>query len=439
MLLRSGRGFNREAAKTAISRALALLGRLAPRDFPHGVLLFCSGEVAEAVHPPKSLSRGVYRCGRAFDTSELRADLEALNTSAYHIIVIDGAAALLGTVQGLHDRLLVRQLGRILPARPIASRTRRGGQSALRYDRLRDEAELAFLRRVVEKAAPLLESSPGFILAGKANMKRQLFTELPQVLRSRVLCTVDLACGAEGGQEALYQAAAKAADVVCADRGREMERAVGHFLELTRVNAALCCYGETETAAALQFGAVERLLIDACSRTLEEWRALAQANGAIVVEVAPRSEETVEFCRSFSVGGCLRWPVELELLEDEGPSLTQAAGEAVAGSPADEIVAPAARPVVELSAVPFAESAAASSSIFAWLQQQLTDCMEHPSEAEALAIGVEVIVGGADGATELEVEEALAQALEMLRGEGVPPAMIDEFANRWAAEAAVQP
>jgi len=57
----------------------------------------------------------------------------------------------------------------------------------------------------------------------------------------------------------------------------------------------------------------------------------------------------------------------------------------------------------------------------------LSTSLEDTCETEALIAGVEVILS----AEEDEQEDTLGQALEMLRGEGIPENVLVEFALRW--------
>lgn len=477
----SGRGFNRAAAETAIARAQAKLKGMAQRDCPNGAILFCSEEFAEHWLPPTPLKGTKYWCDAGFDTLELQKALDGLRTQAYGIIVVDGAEALLGEVQCSQASHSLKELKRVRPSRPIPSETRRGGQSALRYERLREQARFDFLQKVAETAAPVFSDAPGLIVAGKADMKRKLLEELPRPLRNRVLCIIDLPCSASD-DNALRQAADRARSFMDADGHRELDEAVSHFLELARSDADLCCYGEAQTQIALKMGAVEQLLVDVTwesnAHSLAEWRAQAEAHGTPVVEVVPHSTGAVEFCKAFRVGGCLRWPVDLELLEESASSPKAASPEidvataplsmdvtwplpqmampdrlvrcemaAVADDPRKAGVVecrrsglyPEASPM-EPELTPIAamrdDRPTARTEVFTWLQGELVAALRDPSAAESLAAGVEVILGSevaTDDEEEQEQEgEALVQTLEMLREEGVPETLVAELAHRWA-------
>jgi len=320
-----------------------------------------------------------------------------------------------------------------------------GGQSALRYSRLRDEADLAFLRRVAERAKGLLEDARGIILAGKADAKHRLVRELPQPLNGSVICVLDLPCSAS--VDALRMAALRAAGAVGSDRCRESDEALSRFMELVELPSTeaqvLVCYGGAQTATALAMGAVETMLI-ASEEDAEHWRSIANLHGTSTVEVQASSEQGVKFAKSFRVGGCLRWPMDPDLLEDqaeepkqddastsagesEAPAASlpedEAAGHRNASPAGDPNAATQVRPTLLMQVhddVPCHHSDA--EGLFPWLTQALQD----QASAEALVACVEVILGD-EGAHE---EEVLAQAMEMLIGEGVPQNVVDEFTHR---------
>lgn len=459
MLATSGLGFNRISVEKALAKAASLWKRLASKDYPNGFLLFCSEEVAEVVHPPVPLRRRVYSCSRRFDTSVLQRAIEAETGAVYGAIAIDGAEATFGKVRGLctasGSAPVVDKAGHITST--TAARTRRGGQSALRYSRLRDESELAFLRKAAETAASLFTDVRGLILAGKADMKHKLSSQLPQALRGQVICSVDLPGSAD--MDGLRHAAVCATSAAAEKEGRKSEAMLQRFLALTVTSGSeevLCCYGESQTRAALKLGAVEELLIakdlDASST---DWKTLASASGASIWEISPRSEAAVQFCQSFAIGACLRWPVCASLLDEDGAFTTE--GEPVCRGAASEDAglgpelpcdSPRMAHCAGACAAPLAGAAAGEheeatghvasipsvvkvephGEVLAWLGKELCQTFDS-STAEALSMCVEVILLD----EETPVEEALFQATSVLADEGVPRELSESLCSRWQA------
>lgn len=441
--------FNRKAVESALRKARALWGRLRQSDYPNGAMIFCSESIAEVAHPLLPLQRRVYSCGRHFDTTVLRAHLETERAPAFGIIVIDGSESCIGSARGIGSAVCdIAKLAQV--SSTAGSSTRRGGSSAARYGRLREEADLAFLRRVVERSEVLLHQATGIILAGKADTKQRLFRELTPSLQKRVLCTLDLPCSA--GLEGLRLAACRAAHAVATDAQKKNEGALNRFMELlekptSESGVIEVCYGRLHTLAALEMGAVETLLVaEGCDE--DTWEALAESHATVLVKVPAHSDFGVQFCSSFRVGGCLRWPLDPDLLEgdDEGlDSCASAELRRAMSTPLELASTSGKTSPMEVDALTVASTSGssfhctvkeqdatdtsegrASDEVMSWLRAALIESLGDEASAESLVICVTVLLEdeSTDGL------EAQAQVREMLLGEQVPLNIIDELAER---------
>jgi len=265
---------------------------LAGEDFPNGAVIFCSNELLEVMHPPQSVHGQTVLCGECFDTSVVQEALRVHRELTDGVVLIDGKEAALGTM--LRSESAVSKLAHL--SSNIASRTRRGGQSAARYSRNRDAEELAFLRKVVEAAREAFGEVRGLVVGGRGDMKRKLIAEFAHPLRGIRTSIVDLHCFAE--VQNLQKMTPYVSQAFEADLHQRAELEVGHFLELvaqTESHATpLVCYGEAETLAALRMDVVDQLLVPSDSGGLFSssnymWVQLAEASGASLVEVDPRS------------------------------------------------------------------------------------------------------------------------------------------------------
>lgn len=429
MRQRSSRVFNRLAVEKALTRAIAMMKRLVQKDFPNGVVLFCSEDVAHAYHPPQLLRRRMYSCARHFETTFLHETVQLQAASQYGIVVIDGSEASIGTAQGLDnlgtDSIAVKELVHLKAN--IHGRTRRGGQSALRYSRLRDESELAFLRAVAERANQLLANAHKLILAGKADMKRKLLVELAPPLRSRFLCFVDL--NSSTRLEALREAAAQARDCAKGSALADADAEVAAFMALaatgTDPELTAVCYGEEHTAAALQMGIVTKLLLavnpdePTSKRSLQDWQEMAMAQNVEIVLVSPRSEQSVTFCVSFMVGAFLRWQVSEELfcLKEEIEMMQAAQAEV-----------PDSRPVrtSEDEFVPTLDHLQNSSELTDLLREGLQRSTLDEASVVALVACAEVLLG--DESTPFN--DKLNNVLQLFSAEGVSDEIVMELRDK---------
>jgi len=164
--------------------------------------------------------------------------------------------------------------------------------------------------------AALLKNVSGVIIAGKADTKHKLAAELSKLAHKPIICIVDISCDA--GMEGLRQAARGAAEAVAAAENSGLDRELQHFFDLT-LKESMCCYGEVDTLQALTMGAVDHLLLSADIQgqiPVDEWKSLADMHGTHVVEIQPNTKKGIEFCQSYCVGGCLRWPVDMNLFDN---------------------------------------------------------------------------------------------------------------------------
>lgn len=395
-----------------------------PKDFPNGVLIFCSTELVEVVHPPRPLPGRVYSCGNHFDTAILAKIVGSEEGQKRGVIVIDGAEASLGNWRQAGNHQHVEGFAHFTST--TASRTRRGGQSALRYSRLRDGAELAFLRKVAERADASFDQTVGLVVAGKADMKRKLVAELSSKLRESLLCVVDISTNADA--KGLRAAVAAAIPKAAASRGAGLDQSLGRFFESTVMPSqegnVHCCYGVHQTSVALKLGAVDELFVDAHEPELETWKQLAVCHGTNVVEVEPSTSLGFRFCQSFVVGACLRWPVNAELLEED-------AANADSDDETASVISTDGLVVVETESSDDNETihSKQKENLMLWLHSRLEETLGDVAAAEALVACADVLF--MDESTP-PIESAWTAA-EMLISEGLLECDADDLVERWLA------
>lgn len=407
--------------ESATTRVVLLWKSLTSSAFPNGIVMFSSRDILEVFHPPRPLMDRIYVSGTQFDTSPVIEALSARQTSTYGLIAIDGEDATLGLIFAAESNSSshVKPIKLAHVSANIASRTRRGGQSALRYSRLRDSAELAFLRKVADMAVGHFSDITGLVVGGKADLKRKLLLEMPSTLQSKIKSVVDIACGA--GLEGLRQVSLQIGGIHEKKILHHQEQAVHRFLEVvgqTDAHAApLVCYGEEQTLTAMRLGAVKHLIIASSvfrenSPKRVELENLAQTIGASISVIDEITSCDVQFCQGFQIGAFLRWHVDPALLEELLPECTCVEKESneVQGDKSDDDTI----------------STAASRSddlLLQWLEGALNHALKDPSAAEALTMCADAILSD-DSTT---VEERLHNTVDMLCGEGVPEEVLSEL------------
>jgi peptide chain release factor subunit 1 len=171
---------NRLSVQSAIVSTKERL-RLYNRCPRNGLVVYCGTVVTEDgkerkvnidFEPFKPINTSLYLCDNKFHTKDLSELL--IDDESFGFIVLDGSGSLFGTVQG-SNREILHKFSVDLP-----KKHGRGGQSALRFARLRLEKRHNYVRKVAEMATQLFvpdgqkPSVHGLVLAGSADFKSEL-------------------------------------------------------------------------------------------------------------------------------------------------------------------------------------------------------------------------------------------------------------------------
>jgi len=231
----------------------------------NGLVIFCgaipqNGAGSERIEtyvitPPEPIHINLYRCDARFHTEYLQEMLREKET--YGILLIDSSGATIATLQG--RRLdIVRQLTSGVPGK-----TRAGGQSARRYERLREMRLQEYFTRVGEHANEIflpIENLKGIILAGPGPTKDDFEKGeyLNYQLKNRIIDVIDTAYVEEQGVKEVVE---KAPEVMKKVRYIEERKIMQQFLYEVGHDTGKITYGEEEVRRALESGAVNILLL----------------------------------------------------------------------------------------------------------------------------------------------------------------------------------
>jgi peptide chain release factor subunit 1 len=231
----------------------------------NGLVIFCgavpqNGAGSEKIEtyviiPPEPINIYLYRCDSRFHTEHLQELLR--EKECYGILLIDSTAATLATLQGRRLEI-VRQITSGVPGK-----TRAGGQSARRFERLREMRLQEYFRRVGEHANETflpIENLKGLIIAGPGPTKYDFEKGdyLNYMLKEKVLDTVDTAYVDEQGVKEVVD---KAPEIMRKVRYIEEKQAMQQFLYEIGHDTGMATYGEQEVRKALEAGAVKTLLL----------------------------------------------------------------------------------------------------------------------------------------------------------------------------------
>jgi peptide chain release factor subunit 1 len=257
---------NRQSVLSAITSTQQRL-KLYPRVPENGLVIYCGTIVTEHnkekevtidLEPFKPINTSLYMCDNKFHTEPLAALLES--DEKFGFVVMDGNGALFGLLCG-NTRTILHKFTVDLP-----KKHGRGGQSALRFARLRLEKRHNFVRKVAETSVQQFipdgqkVNVSGIILAGSADFKNDLYTSemFDQRLKAKVLKTIDVSYGMENG---FNQAIDLAADTLGNVKFIQEKKLVQRYFDEISKDTSRYCFGVTDTMRALEQGAVEVLII----------------------------------------------------------------------------------------------------------------------------------------------------------------------------------
>lgn len=236
----------------------------------NGLVIFCgaipqNGAGSEkletyVVTPPEPINVYLYRCDARFHTEYLEELLREKET--YGIILVDASAATFATLQGRRLEIVTGITS------GVPGKTRAGGQSARRFERLREMRLQEYFRRVGKHANEIflpIENLKGLIIAGPGPTKSDFEKgdHLNYLLKSKVIDIIDTAYVDEQGVEEVVE---KAPEIVRKMRYVEEKQIIQQFLYEIGHDTGMATYGEEDVRRALQAGAVKTLLL---SDTLE--------------------------------------------------------------------------------------------------------------------------------------------------------------------------
>ncbi len=228
-----------------------------------GLVIFC-GNISEkegvsdielfSFEPIESLSTRIYRCDQQFVLEPLYDMLEV--KEVYALLIVERNEATIGLLKGKS----IEAIDYLTSGVP--GKTRAGGQSAHRFERLRDAADHEFRKRIGEHANRLLlerENLVGIIVGGPGHTKNKFIEGgfLHHELRKKILGIIDTSYNGEYGLRELVDRSKDILQDLELTKEREL---IQQFLKLL-VNDEPVTYGEKEVRHALQIGAVDTVLL----------------------------------------------------------------------------------------------------------------------------------------------------------------------------------
>jgi len=236
--------------RTAPDTGLVIFAGALPTNGPGSEVV----NVYEIV-PPKPVTQYLYQCDDHFHVEWLKDMLK--EEKVYGILSIDSSDAGMGILSG--DSLEVVD---VLTS-GISGKTRKGGQSARRYERGREMELTYYFNRVAQHATrDFIDSNKvtGMIVGGPGPTKDEFLKGgyLHYELQKKVLAVLDLGYS---GREGVRELVEKAGDVLKDVRLVEEKRLVQKFLFEVNRQGGLAIYGLPRVMEALQKASTEVVLV----------------------------------------------------------------------------------------------------------------------------------------------------------------------------------
>lgn len=217
--------------------------------------------------PPKPLNRFQYLCDSRFHLEDLKGLLE--NEDTFGFIIVDGNGAVYGTLQGKTKEVRY-QFNVDLP-----KKHGRGGQSAVRFARLRLHARQAYLKKACEAATQVFITNDkpnvkNIVLAGFADFKNDMYQSdmFDQRLKPKVIKIVDVSYGGENG---FNQAIELAQECLSNVKFVQEKQTLSKFYEEISMDSGMVVFGVADTIKVLEAGAIDTLLV---YENMDMWRVV---------------------------------------------------------------------------------------------------------------------------------------------------------------------
>jgi peptide chain release factor subunit 1 len=230
----------------------------------NGLVIFCgalptNGPGSEVINlyeivPPKQVISYLYACDDHFHLEELRDMLR--EEKVYGILAVDASEAGLGILSG--ETLEIPDV----ITSGISGKTRKGGQSARRYERGREMELTYYYHRIAEHATRVFMENAkvtGLVVGGPGPTKEDFLKGfLHYELQKKVIAVIDLGYS---GREGVRELVEKASDVLKDVRLVEEKKLVQKFLFEVNKAGGLAVYGLPRVMDALQKANAEVVMV----------------------------------------------------------------------------------------------------------------------------------------------------------------------------------
>ncbi len=297
-----------EALEKAM-RVLRMLNQTTPKN---GIAVY-AGNVSQVegqedmrtwvIVPPEELNMRLYRCDQVFILDALKEMLEV--KELYGLFVIERKEATIGILVGKKIKIL-QHLDSGVPGK-----TRAGGQSSQRYERIVEGKAKDFYREcadALKKHFFELKNLKGIIIGGPMPTKDDFLKEglLVTALKNKIIGMKDIGYADEHGIELLVEASK---DLLAQQEITLEKKLMERFFDMLGKQKSKTAYGYENVKKALELASVETLFLSKKidKKIAAELRKLAEDTSANIETVSIETEEGQQFYNLGGIGAILRF------------------------------------------------------------------------------------------------------------------------------------
>ncbi|MBN1159654.1 MAG: peptide chain release factor 1 [Candidatus Diapherotrites archaeon] len=255
----------RKAVQGALNRIINWIKTTDYKIPENGIAIFsgtlerdAGGEKIElyTIVPPEPVTSRIYRCDSEFYLQPLLEHLES--KEKYAIAVIDKTEGTIALLHGKGYRVIYKSHS------TIPGKTRAGGQSAPRFQRIRDLETHAWYKKMSEKMNeiffPMKNELTGIIIGGPGYTKEEWINSemINPELRAKIIGFVNTGYTDENG---IREVLGKADEIIEGAEITQEKKLLGNFLQEAMKTNGMAVYGPHEVEEALKNGQVETLII----------------------------------------------------------------------------------------------------------------------------------------------------------------------------------
>ncbi|VVB75855.1 Peptide chain release factor subunit 1 [Candidatus Tiddalikarchaeum anstoanum] len=254
--------------------------------------------------PPEDITTRMYRCDQKFILDPIINMIEAKNV--YALISMDKTEAAIALLKGTSVKVMAK-LKSLIPGK-----FRAGGQSAVRFSRVRENLTKYWYEEISFKANEVLDQIKdlkGIVLGGPSQAKEEMLKEekMHKPLRDKIIGVIDTGYSGEDGIRELVQ---KSEDLLSQELIFSEKKLLTDFFGRLAKGEKVT-YGLQKVIDAIQMGAVEKVILSEGldEKTIDDIEVLAHKYKTEVILVSTNTEEGDQFKLIGGVGGLLRYDI----------------------------------------------------------------------------------------------------------------------------------